>query len=265
VTALGPFHRQAVSNLCLGFDPHASPSSSSGSRDAVSTLSGRTQALSGQLSDDHAVEADAFDGLRFLWPFDALAFASGSSCAAQGVGPPLRSAYRPYRSASGPVGLPSSAQASCDRAGALSTPWTMGLSWSASRLRPASPALSGQRLPLLSGQSHDLPPASHRRHLSPSPPVASDARCQTRQAGAGHRAQAWATPSTFVNSDRCGHSHSCDLVSHSMRDFERVATGTYPLPAAHSCTLSPARPSAHDCPRFRSPSGARLSSRDSRA
>jgi hypothetical protein len=85
-TALGPFTAEAASNLSSG--SHASPTSSSGSPDPVSTLSGRASALSGQLSETAPVEADACLVYGFLSPFGVPAFASGSSCPAEELGLP---------------------------------------------------------------------------------------------------------------------------------------------------------------------------------
>jgi hypothetical protein len=86
-TALGPFTAEAASNLSSG--SHASPASSSGSPDPVSTLSSPSiKPVSGQLANDHAGGGRRTAVFGFLSPFGAPAFASGSSCPAEELGLP---------------------------------------------------------------------------------------------------------------------------------------------------------------------------------
>jgi hypothetical protein len=80
------FAAEAASNLSSG--SHASPTSSSGSPDPVSTLQVGHQPVSGQFVETAPVEDDACLVCGFLSPFDAPAFASGSSCPAEELGLP---------------------------------------------------------------------------------------------------------------------------------------------------------------------------------
>jgi hypothetical protein len=86
-TALGPFTAEAASNLSSG--SHASPSSSSGSPDPVSTLSGRASArIRPVIQEPRRWRTTGCLVLGFLSPFGAPAFASGSSCPAEELGLP---------------------------------------------------------------------------------------------------------------------------------------------------------------------------------
>jgi hypothetical protein len=151
---------------------------------------------------------------RFPAAFRPPAFASRSSDSRRGVGPSLRSAYRPEGRTA--TGLPRSARMSCDRVGCPLYPEDGGA-------HPGLSRLLSRRLPLLGGQSLHPAPTSHptrycftrhqrgfkrfTRPVFPSPvtpgwngrpwafPRASHPAGSTPathvEVGTGHRARAW--------------------------------------------------------------------------
>jgi hypothetical protein len=185
---------------------------------------------------------------RFPAAFRPPAFASRSSDSRRGIGPSLRSAYRP--SGRTPTGLPRSARMSCDRGGCPLYPEDDGA-------HPGLSRLLSRRLPLLGGQSLHPAPTSHptryrftrhqrgfkrfTRPVFPSPVApgwngrpwafpraphpAGSAPATHVEVGTGHRARAWNYALNITSADppiRVVHSQRA--TSRRTTSSERLAT-----------------------------------------
>jgi hypothetical protein len=178
--------------------------------------------------------------LGFLSPFGIPAFASGSSCPARGVGPPLRSGYRHTASLAGPQrGFHVPHEQDTTGVGALSAPRTTVLTRPASSLRSVSAPAASQRpvpRPRWSVPSAGLHVTRHHRgftgvhpsglplHLWPLDGTATlgldrlsfaPRRCQRRTSGWGQAVEH--KPGLHlrhVDLQSMYPLNSCDLVSH---------------------------------------------------
>jgi hypothetical protein len=130
-TALGPFTAEAASNVPSGSDAHRRRRRAHLTTSAPFRVRASAR-IRPVIQDDRRRPGHPVLVSRCL-----SAFASWSSCARQGPGPSLRSAYRPCCQGRTPTGLPRSARMSCGRGGCPLYPGNCGAR-TAGRSSPAA-------------------------------------------------------------------------------------------------------------------------------